>query len=159
MHNLSKRGVLGDQIMVISFIAIVIMIGGAVVLGGIIFFGEPFDYKRVSSELLISQISFCVSQNPSVIEDLKKDPLVFYDKFMLNYELVKDNAKIKICEDSLDCSEENGDKVIFQEGSDFVVCGLIGLRSNPSALKCAQKNIYAGGKKYNLLAATKQKLI
>lgn len=146
---IGKRGELGDQVMLIVFIFLLVLISVGVVSGVLIFFGSEYDFRAVSSEVLNYNIRDCL--NREGIDSNFFGNL--YVKCGLNEKVINSSYIIKICADSKDCISDAEPKFVY---GDAVQCGLRGTFSNVNYPRCTIKEIKNDGIIYSVIVGSKQ---
>lgn len=67
---LNKRGAeAGDNLMFLSIMVIFVIVGGAIVAGVFIFFGNGYDSRQADSAVLNSKIYECILENSELNQD------------------------------------------------------------------------------------------
>lgn len=63
----------GDKIISVYWFAILFIVAGAVIYMVFLFYGKPYDFRKIESDILTTQISRCISEagylNEEVFED------------------------------------------------------------------------------------------
>ncbi len=148
-----KKGNLGNQISIFTYLFFLAVIAFGIYAGVYLFFGEGYDFRGVESELLAYKIKQCIIQD-------KFDKEKFFAECNIDENVVRANNIIKICVDSQNCVEENknieNQGVLFSVGSNFQACLLEGAKENKNYPKCAFVNFEKEGKKFEIIAGSKQ---
>lgn len=129
---ISKKGQLGEQIMMFAFMFLLVVVGGGIVLGTYFFIGPEFDFRSVEANLLVNSIKQCLSDGSlkldGLAEEQKSDTGFIAEKCNLNKEVIEKNNLIKICvsENNLEncINEADNSKIAFSMKGDFTPCGL-----------------------------------
>jgi len=149
ISKINKRGELGDQVMLIIFIFLLVLISVGVVSGVLIFFGSEYDFRAVSSEVLNYNIRDCLNK-----EGLDSNFFGnLYEKCKLNENVINSSYIIKICADSKDCISDAGPKFVY---GDAVQCGLKGGIANVNYPRCSIREIKVDGISYTVIVGSKQ---
>lgn len=149
IDKINKRGEVGDQVMLIIFIFLLVLISVGVVSGVLIFFGSEYDFRQVGAEVLNYNIRNCLDKegiDSSFFSNL-------YERCGLNEGIINSSYIVKICENSQDCIMEQNYK--FSHG-DAVQCGLTGAFGNINYPKCSIREITIQGVTYTIIIGSKQ---
>lgn len=68
MKKLNKRGT--DKILSVYWFAILVIIAGAVVAMVSLFYGAPYDVREIEANIMINQISDCLSEEGKLSQEL-----------------------------------------------------------------------------------------
>jgi len=148
---LSKRGQAAPrQVMIFSFILLLIIIGGGLVAGMFLFFGAGYDTRQVEADTLNYAIKDCILKSETDFSS--KEAL--YQDCRLNEEIFAEGnlLRVKICVNSGDCIEEI--KPELQIGSDFVVCGLVAAETNKAFPRCKISSFLKNDNKIDLITVS-----
>lgn len=144
-----KRGELGSQMMIFTFLFLLIIIGGAIVAGNYIFFGQRYDGRQAEADELNYKISECLQGNMVDLSNVGE----FYSKCGLNRNVLDERIymiRIGECKDR-GCGNLN---VLFTLGSNFEACFFTG--KSEDYPKCSVTKIVKEGKEIQILTASKQ---
>ncbi len=126
-----KKGQLGEQVLIFAFIFLMVLIGGGILIGTLIFIGSEFDFRVNEANILSYNIKNClINEGTSWLDDLKdKNNLeLLYEKCNLDKEVIERNNLIKICTGQtapMDCStEKNSANLVLYSYGDFEPCKL-----------------------------------
>ena len=144
----NKKGNLGNQISIFTFVFFLVIIAGGIYAGVYMFFGEGYDFRSVESELLAYRIKQCVMED-------KFDKEKFFALCDIDEKVVTANNMIKVCFNTQDCIEESKN-ISFSVGSNFQACMLGGAKENENYPQCAFLNFEKDGKKFEIVAGSKQ---
>lgn len=147
---MDRKGTIGEQISIVMFLFLMIIIGIGIYIGTSIFFGNGYDFREVESGLLNYKIKECIIKN-EVHEEFFED---FLERCKLNKEILQKNNIIKICKNSGDCIR--AEKSEFSLGSDFQSCGFEGARENIEFVRCSINKFKKGGDEFDVIAGSKQ---
>ena len=68
----------GNQVMGIAFVFFLVLIAGGVVLGIYIYFGTPYDYKKIDASILNYKIKDCIENRDSLTSSAESFKEGFY---------------------------------------------------------------------------------
>ncbi len=146
--RINKRGGLGDEVSVVYFIFLFIIIGLGLTWGTYSFFGGGYDVREVQSKWLANEIQNCLLSK-SVDLSSKDD---FFIKCNLNEKVLREKEFIvRICEGN--CYAKNTEP-LFAINSNYQLCGFNEVRSK-NAPKCNEKNFELNSKKLHLIVGSK----
>lgn len=149
IKEMNKRGEVGDQVMLIVFILLLVLISVGVVSGVLIFFGSEYDFRQASAEVLNYNIRNCLDKE-GIDADFFSN---LYQRCGLNEGIINSSYIVKICENSKDCIMEQNYK--FSWG-DAVKCGLKGAFGNVNYPRCSIREITVQGVTYTIITGSKQ---
>jgi len=58
----NKKGALGNQTMIFSWILLIVIIAGSIVAGVYLFFGATYDFRPIDATILNSKVSECLRE-------------------------------------------------------------------------------------------------
>jgi hypothetical protein len=150
---ISKKGNAGNQIMIVPYLFIIVIISMGIASGMWIFFGSPPDFRPVDSTILSYNIQRCILENEVNSEFTGN----FFKNCWISQNVTEKYYDIKIClnKDSVGCIEDNSP--LFISGSNFQICGISGIEGNANYPVCVKKTIIKGDKKYSILVLGDQK--
>ncbi|MEK6890087.1 MAG: hypothetical protein AABX35_02765 [Nanoarchaeota archaeon] len=148
MSRMNKKAGLGDQVSIVYFIFLFIIIGLGLTWGTYAFFGGGYDVREVQAKWLGNEIQNCLT---SKIVDLsnKED---FFIKCNLNENVLREKEfVVRICEGS--CYTNKAEPLFFIN-SNYQLCGFTEVTSK-NAPRCSEKNFELDDKKIHLIVGSK----
>lgn len=145
---MNRKAGLGDQISVVYFIMLFIIIGLGLTWGTYAFFGNGYDVREVQAKWLSNEIYNCLT-NKNVDLASKED---FFVKCNLNEKVLREKEFIvRVCEGNC----YNDKKIpLFFINSNYQLCGFKEVRSK-NAPKCAEKEFDLNGRNIHLIVGSK----
>ncbi len=128
MQTLNKKGQLGEQIMIFVFIFFLVIIGGGIVIGTLLFFGNNIDYRGAEASMVAFKIKQCMLEGKvsTILKGENEQMLsMLADRCNLRKEVVLLYNRIRICTDLKDVNSciLAGDKNKFlTSDGEFNVC-------------------------------------
>lgn len=142
-----KKGGLGDQVSIVYFIFLFVIIGIGLTWGAYSYFGGGYDVREIQAKWLSGVIENCLESKKINFED-RND---FFKVCNLNGRVLNENGFIvRLCEGS--CYEKG--KVLFYINSNYELCGFKETRSI-NYPKCSEKEIELNGIKSHLIVGSK----
>jgi hypothetical protein len=143
----------GKQLMILSFVALLLIIGAGIVIDVNLFYGEDFDFREHDSVVLREISVDCFLEND--LEIIFGDQEKFFEICGLNEEVIKENYLLKVClgNNLVECIDSQESE--FQLGSNFAACFLN--TRGEGFPKCSFESFRKGGKDYLVIAGSKQK--
>ncbi len=136
---LNKRGALGEQLHIITFLFLLIVAGLGIVAGVFLFFGEGYDFKVTAGEIFVNNLGECFLENAELIvninnlgSDEEKRNLI-YSECELDGKVVEDSFLYSISD-------------LIRFGLDDTIC------LTQKEKICAGRIIEINGKNYRILA-------
>ena len=81
IKRINKRG--AEKILSIYWFAILIIIAGAIVAMVSLFYGTPYDVRETEANIMINQVSDCLSDNGKLAQELFNETKNFNENFNL----------------------------------------------------------------------------
>ena len=132
---MNRKGDVGNQVMIFSFLFLLFVIGVGLVAGVFMFYGFDYEFRDVEAAELSFVIQECMLEN-EVNDEFKES---FFDVCNLDKEVIEESGMgFKICRDTRDCINE--DNVFLQSGGNFQTCDFEGARKNEAFPKCVKKS-------------------
>jgi len=149
----NKRGDLGDNIMIFTYLFFMIIIGLGIVLGTYIFYGKGYDFREGEAALLNYKVRECILKS-DVNDDFGNK---LYEVCGLSKEVIDKDFLLRVCKNSKDCiNERDKEKLLIGEGSKFQACELEGGKENEAFPRCAIKSFIKGKDKFEIISGSKQ---
>ena len=149
------RGQLGDQLMVFSYLFIMVMVSLAIVGGAYLFYGSEIDFRPTEVQLLTRATMRCFLAEDFNWGLAKTDSSYIFTTCRLNKQAMESHSTLlRICVDSANCITEQ--QPLFSLGNDFVICGLKGAQANEKMPKCRISSFSLQGKRVQILAISNQ---
>lgn len=150
---LHKRGAVGEQLSIVYFLFLAVIIGASIAIGIWMFYGEGYDFKQAEADFLNKKIQDCILEN-NINEDFFERQNLF-TTCALDEEQVKKNNIIKICdgfkEDCLTSSE-----AFFVLGSNFNLCRIKNAGDSKGFPKCSINGIEKDRRRYVIITGSNQ---
>jgi hypothetical protein len=144
----NRRGQLGDQISVIYFIVLFVIIGLGLFWGTYSFFGNGYDLREIQSKWLSDDIQKCLLSNSLDFTNKKE----FFKVCNLNENILNENGFIiRLCKGNCYISKE---EPLFSVNSNYQLCGFGELTSKNSP-KCSEKNFTLKNQEVHLIVGSK----
>jgi len=137
-----RRGQVSEAVDLFPFMIFLILVGGGLIAGTTIFYGEEIDYRIVEANQLADIVKNCISENGFWVEK---------EKF---YEHCGVSEKVLNVGHSLNVVIGGKDNVVF--GGNFKACDFEGAKRNRHYPKCAKQVFEVGGVKYEVVAGSNQ---
>lgn len=138
-----KQGKIGEQVMIVVLVLFIVIVGGGIFAGVVMFYGSEIDAREVEVQILTYKIERCLSEGSGMIdENLFYNECGIFKKFFENnkvYFKITKNGGI------------NGE--IFY-GSNFEACNFIGAKENKHYPTCIKKEIKKGNDKFEIIVAS-----
>jgi len=122
----------GDWLHIAQFMVFLVLIGGGIVVGILMFFGDGIDARQSEADILNLKIRECLDEFG--IDVLGND---FYENCGINGNVIESNEiMIMVCED-MDKNEcIVAEDVLFSQGSNFNVCGFDASKKSDRFPRC-----------------------
>ena len=144
---LNKKAELGNQVSVVYFILLFVIIGLGLTWGIYSYFGGGYDVRSAQAKWLAGEIENCIEHENVNLESRNE----FFEKCNLNEKILNDNGFIvQICEGNC----YNKGKPVFSINSNYQLCGFNQLTSKKAPL-CSEKEIEINGQKNHLIVGSK----
>ena len=163
MQNLNRRAQLGEQIMIFVFIFFLILIGGGIVIGTMLFLGNDIDFRETGATMLAYKIKQCMidGKTSTIVQGENEQMLsALAEKCNLRNDVITLYNRIRICLNSKDansCILEGDKKKIFvSSDGDFNMCDKIYASKNPGLPKCVSDSFNSGNNFVIILVTDKQ---
>lgn len=62
INQITKKNIKGDKIISVYWFAILFIVAGAVIYMVFLFYGKPYDFRKIESDILTTKISRCISE-------------------------------------------------------------------------------------------------
>ena len=151
----NKRAQMGKQVMIFSFLLLMVIIGVGITLGVGIYFGTGYDARQADANVLAYKISNCFGNNS--ISDIQSK---FYATCGIDEKSLENNQIImKICE-SLnveDCAKDSATAFLFS-GSNFQACVFSGGQGNVAFPRCSSSTVSKDGRSFTIIAGSNQQI-
>ncbi len=149
---LNKRGAVGEQLSIIYFLFLILIIGGSIALGISIFYSKGYDYRQVEADLLNYKVRQCILENDINDEFFKSEK--FFETCSLNKEILEKNNIVKICDGfGDDCT--TSDEPFLVLGSNFNICKIKSAEDDAFP-KCSFGEINKDRKKFIIITGSNQ---
>lgn len=145
---MNKKGDSGNQLMLIAFLFLILIISVGIFSGIALFFGSGYDGRDIDARVINFLVKECVLDRG--IEGIEEN---FYSKCGIEEKVIEKGYGIKICVDKEDCVNED---FIFMTGSDFVSCGLEGTKNNLNYARCFSQKFEKEGKRIEIITKANQ---
>ncbi|MDO8459810.1 MAG: hypothetical protein Q7S74_01750 [Nanoarchaeota archaeon] len=125
---MNRKAELGNQLMIIPFVFLLIIIGGGLFAGSAIYFGKPLNTQQTDATLLNYKLTKCIKQQPfdwQAGQDILDKEI--YKKCQLDESVIKENFLILIKID---------DEIKYTWRGDETKCALSDI-TNENYPKCA----------------------
>jgi hypothetical protein len=148
-----------EKLLTIWWFFVLALVGGAIVIGVLIYYSGEIDIRKLEAELLSDRILVCLSEQGKLNEEFLKDDFDIFQECMLDREIIENSGDFYI-NVSLYNSEGEGIKEITKGVGSFEVnCKLEG----GDYPRCYEKEVFVfdslGEKlKFKILAGTNQEI-
>ncbi|MBI2632237.1 hypothetical protein HYW75_04490 [Candidatus Pacearchaeota archaeon] len=143
-----RKGRLGDQVAISTFLFLMFIIGGSIAIGAFIFYGDEYDFRSLEAGILTYNVRECIiDKRIDFIGEIDADK--FYSNCGLNKEVVEGNNIIQI--------NINGKDVFSANKGKVESCRLEGAKKNVNYPRCDIKVFDLEGKKYEIITGSFQK--
>lgn len=139
--KMNRKGRLGDQVSIISYIFMLVFIVAGIAVGVYIFYGGEYDFKNIEAEILSLRIRECLENKEIKWEN-------FYDICRLNKDVLENNNFIEI--------DIEGKEVFSVSKGRVEECKFKGAEKNKNYAKCVEREFVKDGKKFNIIAGSIQ---
>ncbi len=148
---LHKKGAVGEQLSIVYFLFLALIIGGAIVIAIFMFYGRGYDFREAEAEMINSRIKECILENEADNDFFIDEN--FYRICHIDNGAVKKNNIIKICDGfSGECATSN--EALFIEGKNFNICSFN--IEGEQSYKCSIKEFSKGSKRYVVITGSNQ---
>lgn len=145
---MNKKGGLGDEISVVYFILLFVIIGLGLTWGVYSFFGTGYDIREAQAKWLGNEIQNCL-MSKGVDLSSRED---FFIKCNLNEKVLREKEFIvRICESNC---YSNKAEPLFAINSNYQLCGFKEVTSKNSP-KCVEREFDLNEKKVHLIVGSK----
>ena len=145
---IQRKAQLGDQVMIFPFLFIMILIGGGIVGGTLLFFGNEYDVRQSEANTLAYTLQTCIQQHTFNWESADIDSEI-YKTCHLDGSALSEGSLIRLKRNSVQILTVNIGKV---EG-----CFFIGATKNPAYPKCTTLRFSKDGTSYELTTGSFQR--
>ena len=144
---MNRSGKLGDEISVVYFIFLFLIIGLGLAWGCYSYFGGGYDVRGLQAKWLENDIQNClISKNVNLASD------DFFKICNLNNRTLTDNGFIvRVCES--DCYNDRNN-VLFSINSNYQLCGFNKVTSITSP-RCSENTFELNGRRVHLIVGSK----
>ncbi|MDO8564299.1 MAG: hypothetical protein Q7R87_04780 [Nanoarchaeota archaeon] len=147
-NRMNKRGGLGDEVSIVYFIFLFVIIGLGLTWGTYSFFGGGYDVREVQAKWLGNEIQNCLTSKS--VDLASKDD--FFIKCNLNENVLREKEfVVRICD--VNCYN-NKKEPLFSVNSNYQLCGFTEVTSK-NAPRCSEKNFELNGKDIHLIVGSK----
>jgi hypothetical protein len=157
---MNKKAQLGEQIMIFVFIFFLVIIGGGIVIGTVLFLGNDIDFRETGATILAYQIKQCIidGKTSTIVQGDNEQMLsALADKCGLRKDVIGVYNRIKICLNSRVCIQENEKSRIFvASDGDFNMCDKTFASKNQGLSKCVSDSFNSGNNFVTILVTDKQ---
>lgn len=144
----NRKAQLGDQISIVYFITLFVIIGLGLVWGTYSFFGTGYDLREVQAKWLGNEIQSCLMNNNLDLSNRGE----FFRICNLNEKTLTENGFIiRVCKGN--CYNDKGDP-LFSLNSNYQLCGFGELTSKNSP-KCSEKIFTLKNDEVHLIVGSK----
>ena len=140
---INRRGQVSEAVDLFPFMIFLVLVGGGLIAGTTIFYGEEIDYRIVEANQLVDVVKNCIETEGFWGSD--------NEKF---YEWCGVSEKVLNVGHSLNVVIGGKDNAIF--GGNFKACDFIGAKRNKHYPKCAKQVFEVGGVRYEVVAGSNQ---
>lgn len=145
---MNRRAQLGDQVMIFPFLFIMILIGGGIVGGTLLFFGKEYDVRQSEANTLAYVLQRCVQQNTFNwnAADIEQE---LYKLCKIDGLILSEGSLVRLKRNSVDVFSINSGKI---EG-----CFFTGAAKNLAYPKCTTVTFSKEGTNYELTTGSFQR--
>jgi len=140
---MKRRGELGDQVVIFSFLFFMVIISGGIAVGTYIYYGSGYDFRQVEADALAFRVESCLLSN-EIDWALEGN---FYEVCDISRESIEANNILRI---------EIDDSVVLNFRGSEVACGFSG--DNEELPKCRESVFFLGDSKVKILAGSEQRV-
>ncbi len=153
---MNLRAQLGDQVMVFTYLFIMVMVAGSIVGGVVLFYGTEIDFRPTEVQLLTRAVDHCLTLDTFNWDKAQNDSSYFFTVCNLNKSALESHTnQLKVCVNSKGCISEP--HPLIAVGSDFLFCGLSGVQANEKLPRCLVSSLVISGKNVQIIASSNQK--
>jgi len=133
MDNLNRKAeAVGNQTMWVWSMFLLVIAGGGIAIGVMIFYGYEYDLKAFEAGVLSNSISECLREGAIDFSNEQN----FYSKCRLNQKVLSEEYNTTKLNIRIFKNRCEGGEIVFQLGSDFESCDFIG--KNEKYQKCTR---------------------